>query len=184
MKRFVLGTVIAAVVCFVWGAVYWMSPMATGTFKQAKSDSLLGAELKLTLGETGVYFLPGAAQGTEEYAKAHREGPIALLFFQREGAEPMAGSTFAAGFAHGWVTIALIAVLLGLALPALSSYASRVGFVTLAGVASGVFSHIGGTVWWPIGLDWGLLQLGYHIGFWLLAGVILAVFYKPDDAAG
>ena len=80
--------------------------------------------------------------------------------------------------------IALIAVLLGLALPALSSYASRVGFVTLAGVASGVFSHIGGTVWWPIGLDWGLLQLGYHIGFWLLAGVILAVFYKPDDAAG
>lgn len=182
MKRFILGTLIAAVAGFVWGAVFWMSPLPNNTIGQAKSDTLLGAELKLTLNETGVYYLPSGDPGSEDFQKLHRAGPIAMIFFQREGAEPMAGSTFAAGFVHGWVSIALAAVLLGIALPALGGYASRVGFVTLIGVTSSVFSDIGGTVWWPIPLDWAIIMSIYAVVFWLIAGLILAAFYKPDNA--
>lgn len=182
MKRFLLGTIIAAVAGFIWGAVFWMSPLPNNAIGQAKSDTLLGAELKLTLNETGVYYLPSGDPTGEEFQKLHRAGPIAMIFYQRKGAEPMAGSTFAAGLVHGWASIALTAILLGMALPALASYGKRVGFVALVGIVSTVFSSIGGTVWWPIPLDWALIMSTYEIIFWVIAGLILAAFYKPETA--
>lgn len=183
MKRFLLGSIIAAVAGFVWGAVFWMSPLPNNVIQQAKSDVLLGAELKVTLNESGVYYLPGGGDPTgEEFQRLHRAGPIAMIFYQREGAEPMAPSTFAAGLVHGWASIALAAVLLGMALPALGGYAARVGFVTLVGVISSVFSDIGGTVWWPISMDWALIMSVYGVVFWLVTGLILAAFYKPETA--
>ena len=179
MQRFILSTVIAAVICFIWGAIYWVSPVPNDAIGQAKSDALLGAELNLTLGDTGVYYLPSGAPGETSFDKLHRAGPIAMIFFQREGAEPMAGSTFAAGFVHGWASIALVALLLSMALPALGSYARRVGFVSLVGVIISVYSNLGGTVWWPIPLNWAVIMSIYGVVFWLIAGLILAAFYKP-----
>ena len=103
-----------------------------------------------------------------------------MIFYQRDGAEPMAPSTFIAGLFHGWLSIALAAVLLAMALPALGSYGKRVGFVCLVGVVSSVFSDIGGTVWWPVPIDWALIMTVYGVVFWLIAGLILAAVYKPE----
>ena len=73
MKRFLLGTVIAAIAGFVWGAVFWMSPLPNNAIHQSKSDALLGAELQLTLDDSGVYYLPGGGDPTGEDFQRRRE---------------------------------------------------------------------------------------------------------------
>ena len=84
------------------------------------------------------------------------------------------------GFVLNLVAIVLIALLLKLVVSALPTYASRVAFVSLAGIAAAVFIDGGGAVWWRIPWEWKLYQGVYDVAFWIIAGVILAAFIRPE----
>ena len=39
MKRYVLGSLLAAAAMFVWGAVFWMSPIPMSVMKTSSDDA-------------------------------------------------------------------------------------------------------------------------------------------------
>ena len=169
----ILGAVLAGVLVFVWGAVFWTSGFADGQFKESANDASLGATMQALMAEPGTYYVPGGDMDSEEFTTLHRNGPVALIHIQA-GSEPMQGSTFALGFAHNLLVAFLAMLLLRMAAPALPSYGARLGFVVLIGITLTVSTHLGETIWWPVSGGYALVQSIYALGGWLIAGLVLA----------
>lgn len=180
MKRFAIGTLLAALAMFVWGSIFWANPLPYTMLQQAPDDRAAGQALVSVFPETGTYLVPGQQHPPEELADLHRAGPVAMVFIQREGVNPMEPSVFIGGFLHMLLTAFLIAAVLRLAAPALPRYGQRVVFVAVAGVAVAVWSNLGQPIWWHQPWTFHLLTAVYDLGAWLVAGLVLARFVQAE----
>jgi len=180
MKRYGLGGLLAAAAMFIWGSVFWLSPIPSGVMKTATDDAALGAALKTYLPTTGTYFVPGMSDDVDAMTRLHEAGPVAMIHIEVEGSPAMDPKVFIKGFVHLLGVALLSGWLLSLALPSLGGYASRVGFVVLLGVTASFAYDLGSTVWWPIQTSWGLIGVVYNVVNWCIAGLILAAFFKPE----
>ena len=183
MKQFTLGSLVAAVVLFVWGAIFWANPFTYSLLPRAKDQAQLGALLREQLPESGTYLLPHPSGSQEEMNKLSLAGPIATIYFQREGGPGMDPRSFAFGFLHGWLVVLLIGILMTIALPALATYCSRVRFAVILGILVGLFTHVGSIIWWHYPRTLPLLNALYELGGSLLIGLVLAAFIKPARAS-
>lgn len=175
MQRLFLGAFLAAVAVFFWGFVFWGTPLSSFVMTPAPEGAALAATLDAALPETGVYFLPDMPDGSDEAAlEAHRAGPIATVFFRREGANPMGAGVFVGGFLHMFFSMLLLGLVLRAAAPALPTFARRAAFVFLAAVAVAVWANLGKPVWYFQPWDYHLGTAFYDIVAWTLAGLILA----------
>ena len=183
MKRTVIGCLLATVAIFIWGAVFWMSPLPYSVVGKVSDDAAVGKSLLQLFPATGTYFLPGQYNGPEKCAELAKAGPIATVYIQREGSEMMPAKMFIEGFVHELAVVILIAWLLNKALPGLGGYCARVTFVTVAGLAPGIFAGLGPCIWMFYPLPFQLVTTIYHVTTWLVAGLVLAAFIKPKAAA-
>ena len=179
MKNLLVGSLLAAVAIFIFGAVYWSSPVMGAGARDVADDAAAQAVLKEMFPETGIYWIPGMslyAQDSERYNVLHEAGPTAMINIIHEPGPPMAPSTFVAGFLHEWVVCFMIGLLLLRVAPALPTYGSRVGFVTMAGFVMAVFVDLGAVIWWRLPLALELADGVYNVVAWLLAGLVMARF--------
>ncbi len=184
MKTLFVGSLLAAVAMFIFGAVYWSSPVVSMGAREVADDAAAQAILKETFPETGIYWIPGMtlyAQDTERYNALHEAGPVAMINIVHEPGPPMAPATFIAGFLHEWVVCFLIGLLLLKVAPALPTYGSRVGFVTLAGVVMAVFVDLGAVIWWRMPLAVQIADGLYNVVAWLLAALVMARFIPENS---
>lgn len=183
MKRWLLSGVIGAVLVMIWGFLFWATPLSMGSMKTGADEEILRPALLQSLPEDGVYFVPGFDESHEEeaFAAAHREGPLATVFFVREGSEPMRPAVFVMGFVHTLVSVLLLGLLLRLAAPALPGYGARVGFVFLAALTAAVWANLGKPIWYSHPWTFYAYSLVYDVVAWLLAGLVLARFIRPAD---
>jgi hypothetical protein len=184
MKQLIVGSLLAAVAVFIFGAVYWSSPVMSVGAREVADDEAAQLILRETFPETGVYWVPGMnlyAQDAERFNTLHEAGPIAMINIVQDPGPPMAPSTFVAGFLHEWIVCFLIGLLLLRVAPALPSYGSRVGFVTLAGFVMAVFVDFGAVIWWRMPVALELVDGVYNVVAWLLAGLVMARFV-PETA--
>lgn len=177
-KGFWLGIVLAAVVLFVWGFLFWgiapVNPIDTG-LDAAKAQEML----RQLVPKDGVYVVPEMPhETTEAWTTQHRQGPLAMIFVRTTGGEPMAPMTFVLGFVHNVLTAFLIALLLSKAAGVLPTYGSRLGFVLLAGVAATIWAHAGDPIWLNHPWRFHLLSMFYDVVAWSLAGAVLARYVK------
>src|SRR4051794_28712309 len=110
MIRLIVAVLLAAVLQFVWGSVFWtVTPMCKEMIGKLPDESKVMQALKEANPETGVYFLPFPdpdvmsgenKEKTEEFTKRHTEGPLVQVIYSREGAPCMDMKVFALGFAH------------------------------------------------------------------------------------
>ena len=184
MKRILIGSVLAAVVLFLWGFVFWgLSGVSNAVMGPVPDEAALSQKLSEALPRSGVYLLPyPPAQPTEEFMKRHRAGPLAQIFYRREGADPMGGGVFAAGFLHMFVSVLVMAIALNLVRPATSSYGARVKLVLVAGLAGAIYSNLGKPIWWHQSWEYHLLGFVYDFTSWVLAGLVLARFVRNGGA--
>ena len=182
MARLIAGVIIAAVVLYLFGFVYWgMGPYATVIWKQAADDEAAGTALARHFPENGTYFVPAIKPDMETTNRLAEKGPVAFVHMIAVDGKPMTDpSIMIGGFFLNLVAIVLIALLVKLAAPAVPTYAARVGFVALAGLAAAVFSEGNEAVWWQISWEWKLYQAVYSVAFWIIAGVILAAFIQAE----
>lgn len=177
-----LGSLLAAVVVFVWGFLFWglpiINPIDSGV-DGAKAQEAL--KQLVPAGKDGVYFVPAMPgdQMTEEWAALHRQGPLVTLIVRQAGAPPMAPTVFLLGFLHNFVTACLIGLLLSKVVGALPSYGARLAFVALAGLAATIWGHAGDPIWMYHPWRFHVLAMIYDIIAWGLTGSILARFVKP-----
>jgi len=184
MRNLLVGSLLAAVAIFIFGAVYWSSPVMGAGAREVADDAAAQAILRETFPETGIYWVPGlslAARDEERYNALHEAGPAAMINIIQQPGPPMAPSTFLAGFLHEWVVCFLIGLLLLRVAPALPTYGSRVGFVTMAGFVMAVFVDLGAVIWWRLPLALELADGVYNVVAWLLAGLVMARFV-PETA--
>ena len=179
MKNLLIGSLLAAVAMFIFGAVYWSSPLLGAGARDIDDDAAVQAVLRETFPETGIYWVPGAGlyeKDPERYAALHEAGPVAMINIVQHPGSPMGASTFVFGFLHQWVVCFLIGLLLLTVSPALTTYGARVGFVTFAGLIMAVFVDIGAVIWWRMPLAFQLVNGVYNVFAWLLAGLVMASF--------
>jgi hypothetical protein len=181
MLKLIIGIVIATVVLFFWGFAYWViSPYPLMIWKQAKDEDTAVKSLREHFPENGVYIIPGG--GADDPTKERRinEGPVAIVHMISVNGRPsMDPKIMVGGFLLNGVAIVLIAILLRWASPALPGYLGRVAFVSLIGLTVALLVDGGDIIWWQLDLKWKLYQAGYNIGFWIITGIILAMFVRP-----
>jgi hypothetical protein len=188
MVRVIVAVVLASIVHFAWGFAYHgplsaMKHMTTPT----PDETAVAGSLSSTLHETGTYVVPmcPGCSATDLERKAHEEraaaGPIAVVHYRKEGftmAEmPVMMGT---GFAHLVLTGLLAAVLLRLALPGLSSYLARVGFVFGLGLFAAVGTRLGDMIWLHHHWTFAVGQFLFAGSAWLLSGIVMAAIIRPD----
>jgi hypothetical protein len=184
MGRIALGVVLAAAALFMWGFLFWaVGPFSQAIFSKATGETALAAQMLDALPETGVYLIPGDDSDFEAYTASHLSGPIAMIFFTREGTNPMSPMVFLLGFLHMLASAALVALLLRTALPVLPTYAKRVMFVTLFGLAAAVWTNLGYPIWWHHPPGFHLMMMVYDVVGWALAGAVLAYFVRASAPA-
>jgi len=175
-RNLLLGSLVAAVAMFVWGFLFWTTPLGRMTISHGVRGDVAQRALSTAFVEEGVYVVPDmdGAEEAESWAAQHRRGPIATVFFRPGGAEPMAPSTFLSGFLHMWATCLLLALLLNRVGFALPSVAAKVGFVALAGFTATFWGQLSGPIWFFHPWPYHLMSVVYDFVAWLLAGIVLA----------
>ncbi len=171
MKRTIVGSVVAGLALFIWGFLYWgLNPLPYAAWGQPTDDAALGESLKRFLPESGTYYVPGPHLDDDEAARLHEAGPVAFIFFTREGADMMDPGVMALGLVHGMAFAFLLALALNKAAPVLGSYAQGVGFCLLLGVVAGFFIHFGDAVWWRMAWDWKFHTFLYTVTAFVVTG--------------
>ena len=181
--KIALGSLLATVAVFVWGAVFWMNPLPYSFLGKTPNDAAVGKALLAQFPATGSYFIPGQYNDQKTQTDLCKAGAIATVHIQREGSDMMPPQMFVMGFLHDLVTVILIGWLLRKALPSLGGYCSRVCFVAMAGLAAGFFCELTTSIWTFVPWALPLINTVYIFTAWLVAGLVLAAFVKPKPAA-
>ena len=115
MIRFLTGVVIAAVVLYLFGFVYWgMGPYGRVIWKHTADDEAAGAALLAHFPENGTYYVPAMKEDMGITTRLMEKGPVAFVHvIARDGRPMMDPSIMVGGFFLNLVVIVLIAVLIG-----------------------------------------------------------------------
>lgn len=177
--RILVGSLVAALAMFAWGFVFWTVLVpAPRVFGEALDEPALSEALVTYLPVTDVYFIPEWQADRAVLESRFGTGPVATIFFRREGVDAMSPRTFALGYLQMLAACLVAAVLLHRCRSALSGFGSRVGVVLLAGLCGSVLITTSGPIWWHQPWSFHRLYLVYAAVAWLLAGCALAGLIK------
>lgn len=182
MKRLILGSLLAAIVVFIWGFLYWnVLPFRNSAIASVADEAALAQALG-ALPETGTYQVPDlrAHPSPEAYTAQLAQGPFALVQLRKEGVNWAAPSIFINGFLHYLITALLIGLLLRKT--RFASFGERFALVFLAGLAAAFFANLGDPIWFYLPWDYHVLQFGYDLTTWILIGLVMAKFVQPEPS--
>lgn len=192
MTRTLLAALAAATILFLWGGVYFVlvPTSVVEVMRPVDNEEAVAAMLRTGLPETGVYLIPWGTQAEiadpafqEELTERHRRGPLVMISYHEEGAEPGDPGVFLSGFLHFFLSGLLVAVLLRIALPVLAGFRQRLVFVTLVGLAAAVIGEVYKGIWFYQPWDYTLYLALFILGGWFLAGLAMAAILKPPAGA-
>jgi hypothetical protein len=187
MVRVLVAALLAAVVLFFWGFLWWtVLPFAGWTMKPAPNEEVVTATLKTNLPESGVYFLPfpdQSPEAQEAMQKRHPEGPLVEVIYRKDGVNAMSPGYFAMGFVHMALSALLAGALLSLAAPALRSYVARVGFAALLGFFAAFAFNLSDILWFHHPWQFPVMMAAFNASGWLLASLVLGAIIRPARLA-
>lgn len=171
--RLVLGSVVAAVVMFALGFVFFglLFPMALSPLAP-EAASAAQAALGSNLPASGTYMVPADEE-------AWMIGPGALIQFTAAGDAPAMATAMIGGFVH----MAISAFLIGLGLSAVGgSVSDRSSAALWFGLAAAFFMHLGDPIWYGAGWQMPLFVFVADGLMFIVAGLILARWFTGRDA--
>ncbi|HEY8203576.1 MAG TPA: hypothetical protein VIF81_02525 [Pyrinomonadaceae bacterium] len=191
VKQLVLGTILGAIVLFVWSALAWMiipwpgEPFRTFTNEQAVMDAI-----KANAPQSGNYLLPNEPKRTPGMTDAqYKAAEQAAMDQSARG--PMIFAVVRLGpmgmvkpLVIQFVTdiiLALLACILLLQTDRLS-YFARVAFVTGIGVLIFIGGHVEEWNWFSFSTAYLMMELGAIVIGWILAGLWMAKFVRGKTA--
>lgn len=179
MKRFFIGSAVAALVLLGFRSAFWTCPIPYAYVeKPSSSKEALQAALREHLPNDGVYLVPGFMANPAEAKENYRKGPIATIHYRREGLDSEPPPAWLTGFLHAWVTTALLASLLRMA--NLPRYGQRVILVSLAGLAAVNYMKLGDGIFWFQPWPWLILNASFDAAAILMAALVLAALIPAD----
>lgn len=186
----ITGILVASVVVYLWGFLFWGTPLFDFVYevgKESPDPTAARKALSENFPEDGVYFVPSMKNAMKDRVALHKEGPIAFVYMaDKDGGPMMNMKIMAMGFVLLLVTHTILLVLIKFSCSKDSFFLTRFLVVSIAGLAAAVGIHGGDMVWWMEPISWKAYQAIYQIIAWALAGVILAWFTgksKPRKTA-
>lgn len=188
MKALVLGTILGGLVAFVWSSVSWeVIGWHEKTMVSFQNEDEVSAVIASHAPADGTYLLPGApategmtpAQKKAAQAAAMQKmmkGPIMVAAVRRgafgsfsRGLMIQLLSLMAAAFLLTWLVMQTSGL----------SYAKRVLFLAVVGLAASVIVDLPNWNWWGFSGAYTAVNLADSTITWLLAGLVIAKVAKP-----
>jgi len=183
--RTLLGGIVAGIILFVVGFIFWATPLAEFAYKTAGDQQ--GAAVQLALAQnlspsgSGAYIIPAheSAGGAVLYA----QGPIATVHFNTSGYSPDDMSMILPGFIMALISGMLISLGLGAVCGGGRSFAAAaklvicfsVGVTLWTILAQPIFNHFGWGYW--------IYSFIAETTGLVLAGLVVARWFVPHPRA-
>ena len=184
MIRTVIGGLVAGIIIFVAGFIFWATPL--GEIPYSTADEAQNAAVQAALAQnltpsgTGAYVIPAhnSAAGAVLYAK----GPIATVHFNTKGYSPDDMSAILPGFIVAVVSGLLIAFGLA-AVGAGRSFASLAQLVVCFSLGFTVWEFLGSPIFNHYGWGYWIYAFIAESVALILAGLVVARWFTPHHAA-
>jgi hypothetical protein len=191
IKQLALGTILGAIVLFIWSALAWMIiPWPGEPLRHFTSEDAIVAAIKANAPRSGNYLIPIEPQRLpgmteEQYQKATKDAEDRMnngpMVFAAVRLEPVSmAKAMIVGFLTNVIAVFLACVLL-LQTDRLS-YRGRVLFVAGLGLLVFLAGHLDEWNWWGFSNAYTMMQLGALVIGWILSGLVIAKFVRGKTA--
>jgi hypothetical protein len=192
LKPLLLGAVLGGITAFLWSFISWsVLPWHEKQLRSFQNEDEVIAVISSHATQSGNYLLPtGPSQEglTADQKKAAEEirmqkmlkGPLVFAAVRKEGFGSFPKVLLTQLLYQIFAALLLTWMLLqttGL------SYARRVAFVAIAGLAASVIADLPNWNWWAFSGAYTAVNLIDYTLTWLLAGLVIARVTKPQTAA-
>jgi len=184
-KQLALGSILGAIVLFVWSAIAWMLIPWPGTpLRSFKNEDAVTQAIVANAAQSGNYLLPNGdksmtAEQEKQMTDKMAKGPIVFASVRLEPFNSMA-KPLVIQFLTQFV-VALLATVLLLQTSGLSR-SGRIAFVTAIGVIIFVGGHVDEWNWWSFSNAYMLMQFGALVIGWFLASLVISTFVRGKPA--
>ncbi len=160
---------------FVWQGTSWVVlPFHNAALLSVKDEAAVGAVLRANLPADGMYMLPNQAGDPNTIADRYAAGPVATIGYKAVGGPMMAPEMFLRGILLDIAVAAILVILIGMT--DLRGYLPRLIFVSLIGLAMGLFTNLNNWIWMSQSLHYTLVDVLDTWVAWTLGGAVLAKF--------
>jgi hypothetical protein len=192
-KQLVLGSVIGAVILFLWSFIAWtFIPWPGEPLRSFTNEDAVVATIKANAPRSGNYLMPNevrrrSGMTEDQYQKAMQDatnrmmrGPIV---FTAVRLEPF--GSFPKALVIKFVTFLVAALLASFLLLQTSglSYAKRVLFLTLPAALIFLGTNADEWNWWGFSNAYTAMQLAILLIGWFMAGLVMALFVRGKSLA-
>jgi hypothetical protein len=185
MIRTVIGGLVAGVILFLVGFIFWATPLGEFAYKNAPDAQ--GADLQLALARnltetgTGAYVIPNhnSAEGAANYAR----GPVAIVHYNTAGFSPDDMSMILPGFLLALGSGLLMAFGLAAVGGGGRSFAGTATLVVLYSTGFTVWTYLAHPVFNHFGWGYWVYAFIAQTTGLILAGLVLARWFLPPARA-
>ena len=184
-KQLALGSILGAIILFVWSTIAWeVIPWPGTPLRSFKNEDAVTQAIVANAAQSGNYLLPNGdksmtAEQEKQMIDKMAKGPIVFAAVRLEPFNSMA-KPLVSQFLTQFV-VALLATLLLLQTCGLS-YKGRVLFVTAIGLLIFVGGHVDEWTWWSFSNAYMLMQFGALVIGWFLASLVISAFVRGKPA--
>jgi len=188
-KRILLAGILGGIAMFLWSSVaHVILPLGHAGIKEIPNEASVLSAMYASLGEkSGMYLFPGMELGAhptreqdqaamQHYGEKLAGNPSGLLIYHPPGAKALTPGQLATEFLTE-LAEALIVVFL-LAQTRLTSFGSRVGFVTLMGVLAAITTNISYWNWYGFPASYTAAYMTIEIVGYLVIGIVAALVMR------
>ena len=187
-KSLILGTILGGLMAFLWSSISWeLIGWHEKTMLGFQNESDVSVVISSHAGQDGTYLLPripSTVGMTPEQKKTTldavmqkmQSGPIMVAAVRRGGFGSYSRglivqllSLMAAAFLLTWLLLQCTGL----------SYARRVGFLAVVGLAASVIVDLPNWNWWGFSGAYTAVNLADSTLTWLVAGLVIAKVAKP-----
>jgi len=185
MIRTFIGGLVAGIILFVTGFIFWATPLGEIPYSHAPDAQNAAVQLalneNLTPAGTGAYIIPShaSAQGAVLYA----QGPIATVYFNTSGYSPDDMTMLLPGFIAALVAGLLMAFALAAVGGGGRSYAGTARLVVLISLGFCVWSFLATPIFNHFGWRYWIYAFVAESVSFILAGMVIARWFLPGPAA-
>lgn len=193
-KRILLAGILGGIAMFLWSSIaHIVLPLGMTGIKEIPNEQGVISSLQTQLGGTsGFYIFPGMGLGPsptreqqnaamKEYEQKLAANPSGMLIYHPPGAKALTPGQLVTEFLTEFVEVLLVAFLL--AQTNLASFASRLGFVTVAGIMAAVTTNIPYWNWYGFPSNYTAAYMMIEIVGYIVAGLVVATVIKRGGAS-
>jgi hypothetical protein len=194
MKRVLLAGVLGGIAMFVWSSIAHIAlPLGRTGIKEIPNEQAVLSPMQSQLGGTsGFYAFPGMGLGAnptreeenaamQQYQQKLTTNPSGILIYHPPGAKALQPSQLITEFLTELAEAWLLAWLL--AQTSLATFASRMGFVTIAALMAAITTNLPYWNWYGFPTSYTTAYVGIQLVGYLVAGVVAAVILKTKTTA-